>query len=67
MTADPERPAHQFTGAARIESQVTKFLPLPHGAIEDPGARELVGNGVDFFLRAYAPRGGSRQGLCAQK
>jgi len=59
VTADPERLAHQLTGAARIELQISKFMPLPHDVIEAPGARELVGNGVDFFLRAYAPRGGS--------
>jgi TetR/AcrR family transcriptional regulator, mexJK operon transcriptional repressor len=58
LTADPERLAHQLTGAARIELQVSKFMPLPHDVIEDPGAWELVGNGVDFFLRAYTPRGG---------
>jgi TetR/AcrR family transcriptional repressor of mexJK operon len=56
VTADPERLAHQLTGAARIELQVSKFMPLPHDVIDDPAAWELVGNGVDFFLRAYAPR-----------
>ena len=56
VTTDPERLAHQLTGAANFELQISKTSVLPRGVLDDPGTRLLVGNGVDFFLRAYAPR-----------
>ncbi|MGH6656378.1 MAG: TetR/AcrR family transcriptional regulator [Actinocrinis sp.] len=56
MTEDPERLAHQLTGAANYELQLSKFNGASEDVLDDPLTRKLVGNGVDFFLRAYAPR-----------
>ncbi len=56
MAEDPERLAHQLTGACNYELQLSKFSGVSDDVLADPLTRKLVGNGVDFFLLAYAPR-----------
>lgn len=57
VAAAPERLAHQLTGSASFEVQSSdvyvKHHAMPESAAE---TRAAIGHGVDFFLRAYAPR-----------
>lgn len=57
IAAVPGRLAHQLTGAASYEVQ-TSDVYVKHHRLPDSSAeaRASVGHGVDFFLRAYAPR-----------
>jgi TetR/AcrR family transcriptional repressor of mexJK operon len=56
LAAEPERLAHQLTGAATNEIQNSVTFAKYRGAPENGDTRALIANGVDFFLRAYAPR-----------
>lgn len=56
LAAEPERLAHQLTGAATYEIQNSVTFAKYRGAPHGDDTRALIANGVDFFLRAYAPR-----------
>jgi AcrR family transcriptional regulator len=56
LEAEPGRLAHQLTGAATYEIQNSVAFAKYRGAPDNEDTRALIANGVDFFLRAYAPR-----------